>query len=86
MIWNINCRRTRRLLALWAGNDLEQRECRVAERHLAVCPGCREVWGRLQQSQQVLERVRPLPFEERGTGPLVGRFPYGLEWRGTSAR
>jgi hypothetical protein len=65
MIWNINCRRTRRLLALWAGNDLEQRECQAAERHLAVCPGCREVWERLQQSQQVLERVRPALFEDR---------------------
>jgi hypothetical protein len=58
MIWNINCRRTRRLLALWAGSDLEQRESRVAERHLAVCPGCREVWEQLQQSQQLLEKVR----------------------------
>jgi hypothetical protein len=65
MIWNINCRRTRRLLALWVGNDLEQRECQVAERHLAVCLGCRQVWERLQQSQQVLERVRSAPFEEQ---------------------
>lgn len=64
MIWNINCRRTRRILALWAGNDLEQCECQVAERHLAVCPSCREVWERLQQSQQLLEKVRPAPFEE----------------------
>jgi hypothetical protein len=64
MIWNINCRKIRRLLALSAGNDLEQRECQAAERHLAVCPACRDVWERLQQSQQVLERVRPAPFEE----------------------
>jgi hypothetical protein len=64
MIWNINCRRIRRLLALSAGNDLEQRECHVAERHLAVCPECREVWERLQQSQQVLERASPVPFED----------------------
>jgi len=64
MIWNINCRRTRRLLALWAGSDLEHRECQVAERHLAVCPKCREVWERLRQSQQVLEGFRPAPLEE----------------------
>lgn len=60
MIWNIKCRKTRRLLALWAGSDLEQRECQVVERHLAVCPGCRQVWDDLQRSQQVLEKARPL--------------------------
>ena len=71
MIWNINCHRVRRLLALWAGSDLEQRESQVAERHLAVCPRCREVWERLQQSQQVLERVRAAPFEERDRAASV---------------
>jgi hypothetical protein len=63
MSWNMNCRKTRRLLALWAGSDLEQRERQVAERHLAACPGCREVWLHLQQSQQVLESVRSAPLE-----------------------
>lgn len=65
MNWNMNCRKTRRLLALWAGNDLVQREYQAAERHLAVCPGCREVWKGLEQSQHVLESVRSAPVEER---------------------
>jgi predicted anti-sigma-YlaC factor YlaD len=63
MSWNMNCRKTRRLLALWAGSDLEQRERQVAERHLAACPGCRDVWLRLAQSQHVLESVRSAPLE-----------------------
>jgi hypothetical protein len=71
MIWNIYCRKIRRLLALSAGNDLEQREWHVAERHLAVCPSCREVWVRLQQSLQVLERARPAPLEDVERVPAV---------------
>jgi hypothetical protein len=59
MNWNLNnCRKTRRLLALAAGNDLDERELAGAERHLAVCPQCREVWQGLRQTQQALERVR----------------------------
>lgn len=64
MIWKINCRTTRRLLALWAGNDLEERESRRAERHLAVCPPCREAWEQLKRSQRVLDRVRPAPADD----------------------
>jgi len=67
MMWNLNCRKTRRLLALSAGNDLEERELPGAERHLAVCPRCREVWERLRHSQQVLERVSAAPVEDRAS-------------------
>jgi len=87
MIWNMNCRRTRRFLALWAGSDLEQRECQVAERHLAVCPECREIWERLQQSQQVLEQARSAPFEEGdragSTWPPVSGWPVSV-WPGVA--
>jgi predicted anti-sigma-YlaC factor YlaD len=65
MMWNLNCRKTRRLLALSAGNDLEERELPGVERHLAVCPSCRHVWQRLRHSQQVLERVSAAPVEDR---------------------
>ena len=66
MIWNLNCRKTRRLLALSAGNDVEERDLAGARRHLAVCPGCREVWQGLQLSQQALEQVRAVPVEAPG--------------------
>lgn len=58
MIWNNNCRSVRRSLALWAGNDLEEREQAEVERHLAVCPRCREVRGGLDESQRAVEQAR----------------------------
>jgi hypothetical protein len=64
MIWNLNCRKTRRLLALAAGNDVEERDLAGVRRHLAVCPHCREVWQGLQLSQQALELVRAAPVDE----------------------
>ncbi|MGE5195228.1 MAG: hypothetical protein ACM3U2_22265 [Deltaproteobacteria bacterium] len=67
MNWNLNCRKTRRLLALSAGNDVEERDLAGAQRHLAVCPQCREVWQALRQSQQVLEQVRAAPAEGKGS-------------------
>jgi hypothetical protein len=65
MMWNFSCRKTRRLLALSAGSDLEGRECASAQRHLAVCPRCREVWQGLVRSQRVLERVSAEPAPGR---------------------
>jgi hypothetical protein len=64
MTWNLNCRKTRRLLALSAGNDLEERDQAGAHRHLAVCPHCREVWQGLRRSQQAIEQVRAAPAVE----------------------
>jgi hypothetical protein len=58
-IWNSECRKTRLQLALWAGNDLDERDVAAMERHLAICPHCREVGEELRQSQQLLETVRP---------------------------
>jgi hypothetical protein len=66
MNWKPSCRSTRRMLSLWAGNDLEPQSCATAERHLAVCPACREVWEHLQNSQRALERAR-----ERGSAVMV---------------
>jgi hypothetical protein len=59
MIWNNKCRKMRRLLALWAGNDLDERDATGLERHLASCPHCREVRQGLHRSQRALEAVRP---------------------------
>ncbi len=69
MIWNRNCRKTRHLLALSAGNDFEERPSPETQRHLAVCPHCREVWLRLRDSQRVLERLCVARFE--GESPAV---------------
>jgi hypothetical protein len=60
-MWNFSCRKTRRLLALSAGSDAQGPESPNAQRHLAVCPRCREVWKGLQQAQRVLERVSAEP-------------------------
>ena len=69
MIWNRNCRKTRHLLALSAGNEFEERPSPETQRHLAVCPHCREVWLRLRDSQRVLERLSVARFE--GESPAV---------------
>lgn len=61
MSWNVKCRRVRKVLALWAGNDVELHEQVSAERHMAMCPGCREHWTMLQTGQQVLEQARLIP-------------------------
>jgi hypothetical protein len=78
MNWNLNCRKTRRLLALSAGNDLEERDLAGAHRHLAVCPTCREVWQGLRQSQQVLEQAVAVPVADPGA-PAIHR-PAGSVW------
>lgn len=59
MIWNNECRKIRRLLALWAGCDLDERDAAGVERHLAVCPQCRDVRVGLHQSLQALDSARP---------------------------
>jgi hypothetical protein len=78
MNWNFNCRKTRRLLALSAGNDLEERDLAGAHRHLAVCPTCREVWQGLRQSQRVLEQAVSVPVADPGA-PAIHR-PVGSVW------
>ena|SRR5579863_9631312 len=64
MIWNLNCRKTRHELALSAGNDFEERPSLRTQRHLAVCPRCRETWQGLRNAQRVLERVSVAPAPE----------------------
>jgi len=91
-MWNLSCRKTRRLLALSAGNDLDERELAQAHRHLAACPHCRIVWQRLKQSQQVLERASAAPAESErlpSVWPAVARQvraideePVRADWRG----
>lgn len=78
MNWNLNCRRTRRLLALSADNDFEERQTPETQRHLAICPHCRAAWRGLRQSQQVLEQVRAAPVEDQD--PAVSGRSQGLEW------
>ena len=81
-MWNFSCRKTRRLLALSAGSDVEGPECPNAQRHLAVCPRCREVWKGLQQSQRVLERVSVEPVAG-GLGP-ADCWPAPSIWPGVA--
>src|SRR5258708_37807942 len=80
MMWTFSCRQTRRLLALSGGSDVEGPECPNAQRHLAGCPHCREVWKGLQQSQRVLERVSAEPVAG-GIAPADG-WPARSVWPG----
>lgn len=57
-MWKSKCRTFRNDIALLAGNDLGDQARVEAERHLATCPECRELWLSLSNSQQVLEQVR----------------------------
>jgi hypothetical protein len=73
MIWNLSCRKTRRLLALSAGNDFEILPSAETQRHLAICPHCRETWQGLRRAQQVLERVSATRVA--GESPAVSDQP-----------
>src|SRR5579872_1486196 len=64
MTWKLSCRKTRRVLALAAGNDLKMAEHPECERHLALCPSCRETWQRLAHSQKALEQARMSAADE----------------------
>jgi hypothetical protein len=93
MIWNLTCRKVRRSLALWAGSDLDEVSRGAAQRHLAVCPDCRDQWQRLQAGQLTLERLRSNPPERKALAgsvwPAVERQiravdeePIAADWRG----
>src|SRR5262245_33542408 len=69
MIWNLDCRKTRHQLALLAGSDFEDVLPPQTQRHLAVCPHCRETWQGLRHSQRVLEQLSVARME--GEGPFV---------------
>lgn len=56
MIWNRKCNHIRKLLALSAGNDLDEQGQAEARRHAATCPQCREYAVRIESSQQLLEQ------------------------------
>jgi hypothetical protein len=75
MNWNLSCRNIRRQLSLRAGNDLEPHECAALERHLAVCPACRQAGEQFQQSQRVIEQVgrAEVPDRESTVWPAVSR-------------
>jgi hypothetical protein len=50
----MNCTRAKSEIALWAGGDLDDRQIAQLERHVAVCPDCREYRQRMSGSLQVL--------------------------------
>jgi hypothetical protein len=50
----MNCGRARTNVALWAGGDLDDQESGQLERHLAVCPQCRDYRTRIAGSLQAL--------------------------------
>jgi len=50
----MNCTRAKSDIALWAGGDLDDRTAMPLERHVAVCPECRDYRQRMSGSLQVL--------------------------------
>lgn len=52
------CRRVRRLLALYVGDDLTEPERRAAEAHVAACPNCRAYLASLERSRDSLLQCR----------------------------
>jgi Putative zinc-finger len=85
MSWNPNCRNVRRLLALWAGNDLVEAGQVEAQRHLASCPECREQWNRLQTAHATVDALRAAPVDvDSAPGsiwPAVRRQMHAIEVR-----
>jgi hypothetical protein len=84
-MWNLSCRKTRHRLALLAGNDLEERDLPETQRHLAVCPRCREVWQSLRHSQEALEGVISAPAEDQGQAAVAGTYSEGMRGPEASA-
>ena len=72
------CKRFRRQLALGVGADLSPDESLATERHVAVCPNCREFRDGLMDSQTALKRAAVMQFAAKA-GRDVGE-------RGESAR
>lgn len=73
MIQLLKCRRMRKLLALWVGNDLDASQQFSARRHLVECPPCRDYWQQLQATQKVIEMGRSAPedTEQRSLWPAL---------------
>lgn len=53
----MNCRQAKTEMALWVGDDLDEASARQVERHVAVCPECRDALVALRQSQSVLQAL-----------------------------
>jgi hypothetical protein len=58
MFWKNECKRVKRLLALDAGQDLNEQERATAWRHAQGCAHCREHLQRVQAGHEALEQVR----------------------------
>lgn len=50
----MHCKRARLEIALWVGNDLDDASIGRLQRHLAICPVCREEWRRMESSLRTL--------------------------------
>lgn len=53
----MNCKQARAQSSLMAGNDLDNSAVTELQRHLAVCPDCRDFSGRMTASMSVLQEV-----------------------------
>ncbi|MEX0718176.1 MAG: zf-HC2 domain-containing protein [Planctomycetaceae bacterium] len=50
----MHCKRAKTEIALWVGNDLDAVSIGRLQRHLAICPSCREHWQGMTSSLRAL--------------------------------
>jgi predicted anti-sigma-YlaC factor YlaD len=65
----MSCSKLTNILALYAGGDLDARDARSVEEHLAVCPECRQELDELRSALAALNEARcteeMLPIRDR---------------------
>ena len=54
----MTCAKFEPLIALYVESDLPEREQRLVEAHLDICPGCREFAANIRESQTALKELR----------------------------
>jgi len=65
----MNCKQAQTNIALWVGGDLSENDVALLERHVAICPGCREHHLRMEHVQQMLNVSNSPPSLEESIWP-----------------
>ncbi|MBM82001.1 MAG: hypothetical protein CMJ78_15630 [Planctomycetaceae bacterium] len=53
----MNCKEAKSLIALWAGQDLDDAELEALQPHLAECPNCSGHWDEMKSSMDALQQA-----------------------------
>lgn len=79
----MNCESARNQIALWVGGDLEAADILPLERHVAVCPNCRQTWQDFQSSHEALASLRTIKPAEK---PMPAGNGAGSLWPSVARR